>query len=115
MVGKRKAPAKRIHSLPLLKTNIRKITAHVIEAIAGMGLDVWVSFSKYSKSRYLEVWMQGRQHIIRISDHPLSKGRFDYDIYTDRPRYGASNYVEFLNMFREQIKADRKLKNGKMS
>ncbi|GHV91198.1 hypothetical protein AGMMS50268_17010 [Spirochaetia bacterium] len=80
-----------------------------------MGLDVWVSFSKYSKSRYLEVWTRGRRYIIRISDHLLSKGRFDYDIYTDRRRYGANNYMEFLNMFREQMKDDRKLKNGKMS
>jgi hypothetical protein len=107
MGGKGKAPAKRIPPPPLLKTNIRKITAHIIGAITGMGLDVWVSFSKHSKSRYLEVWSRGRLYIIRISDHPLFKGRFDYDVYTDRRRYGANNYVEFLNLFREQIKADK--------
>jgi hypothetical protein len=49
---------------------------------------------------------------VRISDHPLYiQGRYDYDIYTDRPRRGAKNYVAFLELFRERIKADRKYKS----
>jgi hypothetical protein len=115
MGGKGKAaPAQRKHPQPPLKTNIRKITGTITGTITAMGFDIWVSFSKHSKSRYLEVHTRPKIYVIRISDHPLFKGHFDYDVYTDRRRYGASNYVEFLNLFREQIKADRKLKNGKM-
>jgi hypothetical protein len=102
------ATAKRDPLQPLLKTSIRSITRHLIGVITRMGFDVWISFSKYSKSRYLEVWTRGRRYVIRISDHPLFKGRFDYDVYTDRRRFGASNYMEFLNSFKKQLKADRR-------
>jgi hypothetical protein len=91
-----------------IKTNIRRITNYLIKAITGMGFDIWISFSKHSKSRYLEVYTGLRMYIVRISDHPLYiQGRYDYDIYTNRPRRGAKDYVAFLELFRERIKADR--------
>jgi hypothetical protein len=90
-----------------LKTNIRRITNHLIKAITGMGFDICIAFSRHSVSRYLEVHTGLRVYIVRISDHPLyMQGRYDYDVYTDRPRKGAKNYVAFLELFRERIKAD---------
>jgi hypothetical protein len=96
-----------------LKINIRRITNHLIKAITGMGFDIWITFSRHSQSRYLEVYTGLRMYIVRISDHPLYiQGRYDYDIYTDRPRRGAKNYVAFLELFRERIRADMR-KNRK--
>lgn len=108
-MGGKAPPAQRKRPPPTLKNNIRKITGTITRTITAMGFDIWISFSKHSKSRYLEVHTGPKIYVVRISDHPLFTGRFDYDVYTERRRYGANNYVEFLNMFRERIKAD---KNG---
>jgi hypothetical protein len=102
-----KAPA----AQQTLKTDIRRITNHLIKAITGMGFDIYIAFSKHSVSRYLEVYTGLRIYIVRISDHPLYiQGRHDYDIYTDRPRRGANDYAAFLELFRKRVKADM-LKN----
>jgi hypothetical protein len=90
-----------------LKTNIRRITNCLIKAITGMGFDICIAFSRHSMSRYLEVDTGLRVYIVRISDHPLFiPGRYDYDVYTDRPRRGAKNYAGFMELFRKRIKAD---------
>jgi hypothetical protein len=90
-----------------LKTNIGRITKYLTKGITRMGYDIYISFSRHSKSRYLEVHTRKRVYIIRVSDHPLYLWwRYDYDIYTERPRRGAKNYMEFLGLFRERVKAD---------
>jgi hypothetical protein len=93
-----------------LKMNIRRITTFIIDKITDMGFNVWIGFSKHSRSRYLDIHTGLRVYVVRISDHPLkkSRGRYDYDIYTDRPRRGAKSYTAFLESFGEQIKADRR-------
>lgn len=90
------------------KTSIRRITDYLIGRITEMGLDVIVSFSRYSKSRYLEVNMGRHGYVIRISDHPLRSGRFDFDVFTDRPRRGADHYLTFMDRFKKAVKKDRK-------
>lgn len=93
-------------------TSIRGVTNQIISQITGMGLDVVVSFSRHSKSRYLEVHTARRRYIIRISDHPLKSGKFDFDVFTDRPRYGADHYSALLDRIRKAVKKDRRQVKG---
>jgi hypothetical protein len=98
-----------------LKTNIRRITNHLIKAITGMGFDIFIAFSRHSVSRYLEVYTGLRVYIVRISDHPLYiQGRYDYDIYTDRPRRGAKDYIAFLELFSERVRPIGSTNHDKM-
>jgi hypothetical protein len=91
---------------------IRGVTNHIISQITGMGLDVVVSFSRHSKSRYLEVHTGRRRYIIRVSDHPLKSGKFDFDVFTDRPRYGAMSYLTLISLIEKRLYKIKKRKTG---
>jgi hypothetical protein len=85
----------------ILKTNIGQITKHVIGRITAMGLDVVISYSGRTKSRYLDVRLSNdRTIVVRISDHPASpmkRWRYMFDIHTDKKRGGSVDYIEFLD------------------
>jgi hypothetical protein len=73
-----------------------------------MGMDVVISRSRISKSRYLEIDAGKRLYIIRISDHALRQGgKYDFDIYTDTFREKSWNYLAFMSKFRAIIEAER--------
>jgi hypothetical protein len=89
-------------------TNIRSITEFLIDNITNMGLDVFVSFSRRSSSRYLEINTERKEYIIRIADHPFSRGHFDFDIFVERPRRGSTHYLVFIDQFTKIVKKDRR-------
>ena len=87
-------------------TGIKRITDHVISKITAQGLDVYVSRSSHSKSRYVEVCLPKKKIIIRISDHPadrLLRWRYRFDIYTGKPRPGAICYTQFDELFPTEV------------
>ncbi|MDR0474537.1 MAG: hypothetical protein LBH43_12795 [Treponema sp.] len=89
------------------KTTIKGITNHVVSKITDMGFNVYISFScrRYSKSRYLGVCVGDVKYIIRISDHPLPRRKkYNFDIFTDKPRLGAVHYKTFEDMFARIVK-----------
>lgn len=90
----------------ILKTNIKKITQHISRRITEIGYNVYISFSKKSESRYLEVRLSANRKInIRISDHIAGKGCHwhQFDIHTTTQRKGSMNYIEFLDTFKQII------------
>jgi hypothetical protein len=89
-------------------TNIRSITAFLIDKITNMGLDVVVSFSRRSSSRYLETNTERKKYIIRIADHPFFDGHFDFDIFVEKPRRGSRHYSVFIDQFTKIVKKDRR-------
>jgi len=86
------------------KTAIKAIAKYLIERITSLGFDIYISFSKVSKSRYLEIMLsKNKKIIVRISDHPADSTRrplYTFDIYTDVWRPGAVDYRVFLKTFR---------------
>jgi hypothetical protein len=96
----------------ILRTNIRHITRYVTDKIAGWGFDVYITMSHTSRSRYLEFAAgKRRNYTIRISDHPTGRHwKFDYDVYTDRPRYGAIDYLTLINLIEKRL---FKIKEGR--
>jgi hypothetical protein len=70
-----------------------------------MGFDIYVTYSKHSKSRYFDIPVTEENRIqVRLSDHPTNKQRryrYNFDIYTIKTREGAMNYLDFLDAFEE--------------
>jgi len=97
----------------VLKTNINKITQYVIKRITAMGYNIFFSYSKKSKSRYLEIKLsENRKIVVRISDHPANKSnrwQFKFDIHTTAPRSGSLDYIEFLDAFKSIVGEKRSL------
>ena len=97
----------------VLKTNINKITQYVIKRITAIGFDIYFSYSKKSKSRYLEIKLsEERRIIVRISDHPANKAnrwQFKFDIHTTTQRYGSLDYIQFLDAFKSTVGERRSL------
>jgi hypothetical protein len=90
----------------LLKTNIVRITKHVTKRITEIGLDVFVTYSATSKSRYLRVPIRKNNIIVRISDHPMerwSRWKYQFDIHTERRRRGSVDYIEFIDALKTII------------
>ncbi len=88
----------------ILKTNIARITKYVTEKINDMGVDVIVTQSHHTRSRYLDIQINRKNVIVRISDHPAAQGRkFTFDIHTDKKRKGSIDYIEFLDAMRIAI------------
>ena len=87
-------------------TNIKTITNFLYHKIINLGFDVFYFTSNTSKSRYLEIFIDGNEKVyVRISDHPsdcFATYRKNYDIYSKKPRKGALNFIEFLNNFTEE-------------
>ena len=75
-----------------LKTNIAQITKHILYCITQQGVDVVVTYSKRTKSRYLEIAPQSIRPIsVRISDHPAGQAmreKYDFDIHTQKKENG---------------------------
>lgn len=92
-----------------LRTNIRRITRYLADRITGMGIDIYITYSHTSKSRYLEFRVgKWRSFIIRISDHPSSRHwKYDYDVYTSKPRWGAMNYMDLIHSLKKLIKVNK--------
>jgi hypothetical protein len=97
-----------------LRTNIRRITRYITGKITGWGFDVYITLSHTSRSRYLEFTVgKWRNFTIRISDHPTARyWKYDYDVYTDRPRYGAINYLTLINLIEKQLFKNKERKTG---
>jgi len=97
----------------IMKTNINKITQHLLDRITELGFDVYISCSN-SNSRYLEIDLKnGAELVVRVSDHfPLKENRekFKFDIYTDEWRYGAIDYISFIDVFRFIVGEKKPLK-----
>jgi hypothetical protein len=73
-----------------------------------MGLDVVVSFSRRSSSRYLEINTGRKKYTVRIADHPFFDGHFNFDIFVGRPRRGSTHYLVFIDQFTKIVKKDRR-------
>jgi hypothetical protein len=95
-----------------LRTNIKQITRYVTKKITGWGFDVYITLSHTSRSRYLEFTVgKWRSFVIRISDHPTGRyWKYDYDVYTDRPRYGAINYLALISLIEKRLFKSRERK-----
>jgi hypothetical protein len=89
----------------VMKTNIQKIAKHVARRITEYGYNVFVSLSRKSESRYLEVRLSKTRKItIRISDHPADKSnKFEFDIHTIIKRKGSLDYLEMLDAFKQIV------------
>ena len=91
----------------VLKTNINKITRHVAKRITEIGYNVYISHSKKSKSRYLEIKLsEERRIIVRISDHIADRAnrwRHQFDIHTSTLRSGSLDYIEFIDAFKQIV------------
>jgi hypothetical protein len=98
-----------------LRTNIKRITRYFTDKITGWGFDVYITMSRSSKSRYLEFNVGRRRgFIIRISDHPTCRyWKYDYDVYTNRPRRAAVNYVELIKLLEQRLFMGRVIKGDK--
>jgi hypothetical protein len=74
----------------------------LLKKINDMGIDVIVTQSHHTKSRYLDIQINRRNLIVRISDHPAAQGRkkFTFDIHTDKKRKGSIDYIELLDAMR---------------
>jgi hypothetical protein len=97
-----------------LRTNIKRITRYITDKITGWGFNVYVTLSRTSRSRYLEFSAEERQSfIIRISDHPtVWRWKYDYDVYTNRPRRNAINYLALINMLEQRLFKKKECKTG---
>ena len=84
-------------------TKVKTISNYLYNRIIELGFDVFLFTSKKSKSRYLEIFIEGNEKInVRISDHPpdyVTKYYCNYDIYNKEPREGAINFIKFLENF----------------
>jgi hypothetical protein len=91
----------------ILKTNIKNITKHVTRRIAELGLDVVISYSNKSKSRYLEIYLrEDCIRLVRISNHPANKQnrwKYAFDIHVSKRRYGSIDYIEFIDALKSII------------
>ena len=96
----------------VLKTNINKITRVVAKRITEIGYNVYISHSKKSKSRYLEVKLSEKRKItVRISDHIADRANrwlYQFDIHTSASRSGSVDYIEFIDAFK-QIVGEKRL------
>jgi len=85
----------------VMKTNIKNITKYLVKRITDLGLDVYISCSNKSKSRYLDFYLRrGCKRTVRISDHPVDKAnrsKYAFDIHTTQRRRGSVDYIEFLD------------------
>ena len=97
-----------------LRTNIKQITRYVSRKIAEWRFDVYITLSHTSRSRYLEFTVgKWRSFIVRISDHPTVRYReYDYDVYTDRPRRGAIDYLTLINLIEKRLFKSKERKTG---
>jgi len=85
---------------------IRKLQKAVLRRITGWGFNVWVSYSKRTRSRYLEFRIARHEVRIRLSDHISRKIQsFDYDIWVNSPRPNAFSYREWVKDMEGRIKA----------
>jgi len=94
----------------VLLTNINKITQYVIKRITTYSYDVFISYSKKSKSRYLEIKLsEERKIIVRISDHIADRANrwHQFDIHTSELRSGSVDYLEFLDAFKQIVGGKR--------
>jgi hypothetical protein len=91
----------------ILKSNINKITQHIVKRVTEIGYDVHIAYSHKSRSRYLEVkFSKERKLIIRISDHPADRNnrwRYKFDIHASVQRRGSVDYIEFLDAFKQIV------------
>jgi hypothetical protein len=91
----------------VLKTNINKITKHILQRVTQFGFDVYISYSSKSKSQYLEILLaENRKMIVRVSDHPTGKAnrwRYKFDIHTVDRRRSSVDYIEFLDAFKQIV------------
>jgi hypothetical protein len=100
-----------------MKTNIAKITKYVSDRIVQLGYNVYISLSKKSKSRYLEIRLSERcKLIVRVADHPAdreNRWRYKFDIRTSDNRSGSIDYIEFIDAFKQIVgeKSVVKIKN----
>ena len=93
---------------------IRKLQKAVLRRITGWGFNVWVSYSKRTRSRYLEFRIARHEVRIRLSDHTSRKIQsFDYDIWVNSPRPNAFSYWEWVNDMEGRIKAIREQEEAK--
>jgi hypothetical protein len=96
-----------------LSTSLKNIYQTLKKKITGWGYDIYVTDSRRTKSRYLEIPIgKGRKIIIRLSDHPSWRSwKYNYDVYSDEPRPGAFNYIELIRILekRLQIKPEEKI------
>jgi hypothetical protein len=94
----------------VMKTNIQKIAKLVSRRITEYGYNVFVSLSRKSESRYLEVRLSKTRKItIRISDHPADKlNKFEFDIHTLTRRKGSLDYLEMLDAFKQIVREKRR-------
>jgi hypothetical protein len=92
-----------------LRQKVRGVTKALIRKITGWGLDVTVIYSERTKSRYLEFQLDGRQTIIRVSDHPSRKfWRYDYDVYVEAPRRFGVNYETMVKILVIRVQQKKK-------
>ena len=94
---------------------VSRITDHVISKLIALGLDVHVSRSTCSKSRYLEIRPGGKKTIVRISDHPAEPGlrrHYRFDIYTGLPRPRAMSYWQFDEKIKAIVERNKKGKEN---
>jgi hypothetical protein len=100
-----------------LSASLKAIYRILSRKITSWGFNVYVTDSRRTRSRYLDVPLPGgRKIIIRLSDHPSkTQWRFDYDVYTDEPRRNALNYVELTAILEKRIKpVSKKLMNERV-
>lgn len=92
-----------------VKMSIGRITKALCGCVTAAGYDVYVSDSRTTNSRYLYVILGKRKRItIRISDHYTKKWwKYNFDVYTDRPRARAKNYRECIGMLRRRMEWER--------
>jgi hypothetical protein len=97
-----------------LRTNIRRITRYITGKITGWGFDVYITLSRTSRSRYLEFTAgKWRSFTIRVSDHPTGRyWKYDYDVYTDRPRRGAIDYLTLIGRMEKRLFRNKKRGTG---
>jgi hypothetical protein len=94
-------------------SHIRWLQKDVISRISEWGFDVWVSYARKTKSRYLEFFVARHKIRIRLSDHVSYTIReFDYDIWVDKPRLGACSYKEWVKDMEGKIAAIREQENA---
>jgi hypothetical protein len=88
-----------------LSASLKSIYRILSRKIMSWGFDVYVTDSRITKSRYLDIPLKnGRKIIIRLSDHPSRKyWKFDYDVYTDEPRRNSLNYMELIGILEQRI------------
>jgi hypothetical protein len=98
-----------------LSESLKAIYRIVSQKITSWGFNVYVTDSRRTRSRYLDVPLpRDRKIIIRLSDHPSkTQWRFDYDIYTGGPRRNALNYMELIEILEKRLYDDIELNQCK--